>query len=476
MYLIQPWKHQLDIIERAMDLPEYAIFADMGTGKTATAINILRHKFIKHKRIMRTMIFCPPVVRRQWAGEFDAHSKVSDMVRVLEGAGKKRLKMFRQQAWESMEGPLYDMPKTGIFITNYESLLMKGLFSEFKRWKPEILIFDESHMVKNHKAKRTRLAIELADRAKYKYILTGTPILNSPADIWAQFRILDGGATFDKNFYAFRAKYFHDRNAGMPPQKYFPDWRPRPGIEDQFNHRIYAKASRVMKADCLDLPPYVRQVREVEMTPEQRRFYNEMKKHLVAYLNDKACVATIAVVKGLRLQQIVSGFFSDDEGEVERFEPNPRIKALQELVEEIAPTGAKIIVWACFKENYTAIAKALEGYKLGFIHGGMTDKERQEYIESFQNGDTQIMVANQQAGGVGVNLTSASYAIYYSRNFSLEADLQSEARNYRGGSDIHERVTRIDLVCPDTIDQVVLDALKNKENLANNILSIKDKL
>jgi SNF2 family DNA or RNA helicase len=137
-------------------------------------------------------------------------------------------------------------------------------------------------------------------------------------------------------------------------------------------------------------------------------------------------------------------------------------------------------VWACFRENYQAIADLLnEGknpieYRL--LVGGMTEKDRLKSIEDFQTDPkVRVLVANQSAGGVGVNLTAASSMIYFSRNFSLEADMQSEARNHRGGSEVHDKITRIDLVAPGTIDEVVLDALLRKENLAANILAYKER-
>jgi len=475
-YLLQPWQHQLEIIEKAKDRNHYAIFAEVGTGKSGMLVNILRHKFYEQKKVLRTIILCPPIVRNNWLSEFKLHSKVSDRVVVLKGPGKKRLATFEKYAFGDAFGPLYDMKNDCIFVTNYESLSMKELFHAFKKWQPECLALDESHRCKSFQAKRTKLAIELADLCRYKYLLTGTPILNTPMDIWSQFRILDGGETFDKNFWAFKARYFYDKNSGMPAQKYFPDWRPRPGIADTFNSLIYAKSSRVLKKDCLDLPPLVRETRSINLEDDQKRMYEEMKKNFVAYLDDKACVATLALTKALRLQQITSGFWRDDAGKDFEFTKNNRLDALMEVLDEIVPSGHKVIIWACFAKNYEQIMKRIgDKYKACLLVGGMSDKEREGSLDTFAK-DGEILVANQQAGGIGINLTMSSYSIYYSRNFSLEADLQSEARNYRGGSEIHEKVTRIDLLAPGTIDEIIHDALSRKENLANSILKLKDRL
>ena len=484
-YIIEPWEHQKKAIALAFKalvtdkLQGFALFMEMGTGKTATTINILRMLFGINKRVMRTIIFCPPVVRENWKREFRMHSKIDQKdIIVLEGAGTKRYDKFTLNAFEEAFGPLTSAKKNKVFITNYESLSMEKLFKMISIWEPEILIFDESHKLKSHKSKRTKLAIKLADKAAYKVALTGTPILNTPMDIWSQFRILDGGQTFDKNFFAFRARYFQDKNAGMPTTKYFPDWRPIQGLEQMFNGLIYRKAFRALKKDCLDLPEIVRKRVDVEMSPDQRRMYKEMERLYVTYLGDKACVASIALTKALRLQQITSGHFVDDTGQAHNFKTNPRIDALGEILAQLVDDH-KVIVWSAFKQNYKAIVALCEKLEAPAVTltGGMTDKQRQRAIDDFQEKPSvRVMIANQQAGGTGVNLTAASYMVYFSKGYALEADLQSEARCHRGGSEIHESITRIDLVAPDTIDQVITEALARKENLANNILRLKELL
>jgi SNF2 family DNA or RNA helicase len=470
--LVELWNHQKLAVTKAIHQRDYALFMDMGTGKTATTVNILRHHYTKEKRVMRTLILAPVVVVENWKREFKVHSKIpQDLILTLTASGKKRAKDFE---------PISNARKNAVVISNFESLNMADLYKLFVQWQPEVIVIDESQRIKNPKAKRTKLAIALGDMAKHRYILSGTPILNDAMDVFAQYRFLDGGETFGKNFFEFRARYFEDRNAGMPAQRYFPNWQPRAGAYQEFNRLLYLKAMRVLKKDCLDLPPVVRKTIAVELTPQQRKNYEEMKKDFVTYLDDKACVANLALTKALRLLQIASGFFKDTEDEKAiHYDNSNRIEALKELLEMITP-NEKVIVWACFRENYQAIADLLnEGknpieYRL--LVGGMTEKDRLKSIEDFQTDPkVRVLVANQSAGGVGVNLTAASSMIYFSRNFSLEADMQSEARNHRGGSEVHDKITRIDLVAPGTIDEVVLDALLRKENLAANILAYKER-
>lgn len=465
-FKIKPWAHQLEAINKASLMEGYALFFEVGTGKTLTAVNIIRAKCYQKKRILRTLILCPPVVKENWKREFLANSTIDPRkIDILEGPSKNRIKFL-------------DESNNPIVITNYESLGIKELFQSIKNKNFEAIVFDESHLLKNFRAKRTKAAIELADKSEFKLLLTGTPILNTPMDIWSQFRILDGGKTFDRNFFAFRARYFFDKNAGMPSQKYFPNWQPIKELDKIFNAKIYKKAARVLKKDCLDLPPFVRKRVFTMLSPEQHRMYESMKKSFIAYLEDKACVAQIALTRALRLQQILCGFFVDDEDNVHKFEKNPRLEALKDILESIGQEH-KIIIWTTFRDTYADIENLLLDMGIGYstLYGGMTDRKRQDAVDNFNlDPNYRVLVANQAAGGTGVNLTAATYAIYFSRTYSLQDDTQSEGRCYRGGSEVHEKITRIDIVAPDTLDEIILDCLARKENLANNILRIKDSL
>lgn len=436
----------------------------MGAGKTATAINILRGWYAKRGHLLRTLVLGPPIVVENWKREFKVHSKVGHRVVCLTGAGFNRRQVFAAADPES------------IFVTNYEALLMPELFEDLQRWEPEAIVFDESHKLKSLQAKRTKLAIKLADKARYRLILTGTPILNSPMDVFAQFRVMDGGATFGKNFFVFRAQYFHDKNAAMPRDKYFPNWVPRPNALSELHHKIAPVSMVVKKAECLDLPPLVRKTAFVELSKDQAKLYNAMKKDFIAYMNDKACVAQLAITKALRLQQIVSGFVTLEEEGGERsnvpIKDNPRAIALRDLLEELTPDH-KCLVWAVFKENYRTVRRVCEelGVELVEVHGGVGEKARQEAVDRFQSDkNVRVFLGHPGSAGIGINLVASSYAIFYSRTFSLEQDLQAEARNHRGGSEIHERITRIDLVAKGTIDEAITEKLAAKVDVSDKVL------
>jgi len=481
------WKHQKDALFHALQRPNFALFHSMGTGKTGTTINIIRHRFAEKGHVRRTLILSPLITLENWANEFKEFSKInpSDVI-VLRGSGAKKYERFILSVTDPETGM---MSRNRIIIANYEAMQNKDLHKNILLWRPEILICDEAHRVRNHAGKRAKAVCQIADLALHKYILTGSPILNDAQDVFFQYRIMDGGETFGTNFYAFRARYFQDKNASFQGKgHYYPDWQERPELYAELTDKMYfdsrrkPKAHRVTKEECLDLPPLVRVKIQVELGKEQRKMYDEMKKHFLTFVQDlqhkkepQAVVANLAVTKAIRLQQITAGFVKTDLGEEHSITDVPRLEALRDLLEDVAGSG-KVIVWACFKQNYRDIAKLCETMKLKYvlITGDQSIAEKEIAMKEFRNDSSiKICIANQSAAGIGVNLVEAPVSIFYSRNFSLEADLQAESRNYRAGSDMHSKVTRYDIIATGTIDEIVAEALEHKLNVGEQILKLK---
>jgi len=326
--------------------------------------------------------------------------------------------------------------------------------------------------IKDYRSKRTKAAVKLSTTALHRYILTGTPILNSPVDIFTQFQALDCGETFGNNFYAFRNRYLYDANAHMPRDRHFPNWKIRPGALEEINELIYKKAMRVTKEECLDLPPLVKETVYVELSAEQRRAYEEMKKDFITYIKDKACVATIALTKALKLMQITTGFVAIDEVTKVDLDNSPRISALKELLEALTPDH-KVIVWAVFKHNYEAIRKVCSSLRIQYVevHGEISSAKKFEAVDTFNNDPScRVFIGHPGSGGIGISLISSDYSVYFSRNFSLENDIQSESRNHRGGSEKHKKITRIDIVAKDTIDEAITKALASKLDISDKVL------
>ncbi len=480
-FITEPWSHQREAIVKSFEWRDVALLWEPGTGKSGATINILRGRYASYGKLLRTLILAPPVVLKNWQNEFKMHSKINQKdIIILRGTGQKRIAQLKEALYDPQTETY---TKSCILLTNYEALINKEIFKYIEWWAPEILVADESHRCKDFKSKRANLVAKISERTKHNYILTGTPVLNSSMDLFMQYKILDRGDTFGKNFYAFRGLYFEDKNARMPAHIHFPKFEPRPSAYAEFQKRIYQKSLRATKDECLDLPDLVRTIREVELSDEQKRLYNEMRDDYLTFLKaetdsgkPRAIVAQLAITKALRLQQIVSGFAKDESGEIHSLESVPRIAVLAELLQEICGQGHKVIVWSVFKENYRSIRELCEKLKIESVelHGEISLKEKEANLKRFKEDPaTKVMIANQRAGGIGVSMVAASYAIYFSKNFSLEDDLQSEARNHRGGSEIHQKITRIDLVAPNTIDELITEALRNKKNIGDQILEWK---
>jgi SNF2 family DNA or RNA helicase len=316
---------------------------------------------------------------------------------------------------------------------------------------------------------------------KHRYILTGTPILNSPLDLYQQYKILDAGETFGKNYFAFRAEYFRDDNTFLVGKhNYFPKFVPIKSKFDELTDKVYSKATRVLKKDCLDLPPLIIKTVKIPMAAEQAKAYKEMKKEYITFLGDihggtHASVAMQATTKAIRLQQICCGFLKTEEGQEIPFQHNPKLDITRDIVEQLVPNH-KVIIWTSFICNYKMLADMLEGSKIKYVllTGQQTNKQKEEAIDNFKSdADVRVIVCNRKTGGTGVNLTSASYSIVYGRDFNLANELQSEARNHRAGSEIHSSITKINLVMEGTIDESIMQALENKQSISDVILDLK---
>jgi non-specific serine/threonine protein kinase len=475
------WRHQREALDLSQQIANLALFMEVGTGKTRATIEILRYRCAANGRLLKTLIFVPKIVCTNWQREIKEYSKIHPYdVHVLLGTGTQRIRDFKKYVCQN------EIPtKSQIIITNYESVQMDGFFSLLQQWQPEVIIADECHRLKNPESKRAQRVIQLADMAMHKYALTGTPILNSAMDIFNIYRFLDGGETFGKSFWKFRAIWFEDENAGWAGQaNYFPKYVPRPQTYAELNRLIYKKAVRAVKAECLDLPPFVRKEVHADMGKEQAKLYKDLKEQYIAYIDDKlkteprAVVAQLAVTKALRLMQIVTGYAKADDGSIYKIKDNPRLDALEELLEELTPNH-KVIVWSVFHENYEDIKAVCNKLNIGFgeLHGKISQKERESAISNFRSEPScRVLIANQAAGGIGINLIESDVSIYYSKNFSLEQDIQSEGRNYRGGSERHTSVTRIDIVALNTIDELVTQALATKQEIAGKVLDWREQL
>lgn len=468
----------MDAVEFFADKDDGNLFFEMGCGKTGTAILTYRNWCNIAQKRMRALVICPSVVLHNWKDEFGLFSKIepSSITVLAKGSGNDKALSVRSKV---------DDPHSLILTVNYEALLNDNLFNAIEEWRPEVIIYDEIHLAKNPDTKRSKKCMRLGEFATKRLGLTGTPILNSVMDIFGVFRTIDKGDTFGINKYTFQNRYLLDMNASWKGRgsSYFPKWVNNPKTFEELNEKIYRKSLRKLKTECLDLPPLVKIKLLCEMGTQQAKVYNNLAKDFVAFISDNkskgidnSITANLAITKGLRLLQIATGFVVNDAGETIEFDKVPRLDRTKELLEQIViDSNSKCILWCSYKQNYKMMKRICEELKIKYvmITGEENTSQKRESELAFQNNpEVMVVIANRKAGGVGVNLTAGSYSIVYSRNFSLDEQLQSEARNHRGGSEVHDKITKYDLACENTLDEQVLIALDGKEKISTSILDM----
>lgn len=461
------WAHQVKAIEMART-KNLALLLPPGTGKTRCMIEILREEFTKKGGIQNTLIFSPLSVCNQWKEEFKKYSEISpDRILVLTQSGRHRTELLTKQMAKG---------RGFIAITNYESVQIKSFYEQLLKWSPFVSICDEAHRLKDSSSVRARKIYPLTIAATRRFIMTGTIAPNSLLDVYGQYQALYPGI-FGPSFWQFKNRFFEDRNAGMPAHVRFPNWQPKRESSQIIGSILSDTSIQAKKEDCLDLPPLLEIKVPVGLGVEQAKCYREMLKEYITELEGTTSVAEFSLTKSLRLRQIMGGFVSAGGDSVSSlFKDNPRIDALRGLLQEM--NGAKVIIWATFKTEYKLIAATCKelGLSFGFLTGEQNVTEKQETMRQFQEGDLQVIIANPQAASEGINLHAASYAIYYTRDYSQIHFEQSRARNYRGGSEIHPKITHYFLVATGTIDEVISEALLNKKSVAKELSSWIEKI
>lgn len=372
-------------------------------------------------------------------------------------------------------------PTLFVAVINYESVWRtnedkpnESVFDAITEWKPDMIICDESQRIKSNTANQSKAMHKLGDLAKYKLILSGTPIQNSAMDVWSQYRFLDK-TVFGENFYSFRARY--GVMGGFNGKQVV-------GVRDTdiLTAKAHSIAYRVTKDEALDLPEQTFENREIELTPKERKLYDQVKKECMAEIDGGVISAAMITTRLLRLQQITGGFVQlDDEANPTQI-GNGKLKALEDIVDDyVVDGGKKLVVFARFLPEIHVICAMLDKKKIPDGKGGTKPMryskiwgevklaDRGEQVRQFQSeDDVRVFVAQIDTAGLGITLTAADTAVYYSLNYNYAAYEQSLARIHRIGQ--KNNCTYIHLVCPRTVDMQILKALHKKEDLAKSIV------
>ena len=462
----KPYEHQLVALEKSWDKEEFAYFMEMGTGKSKVLIDNIAMLYDKGK-INAAMIIAPKGVYRNWlSSEIPTHMPSHIQYKsVLWTASTSKTK---DKEYQSLFETDYNLH---IFIMNVEALSTpKGMTfaRKFLSCHNTLIAVDESTTIKTPKAARTRNIISIANLAKYRRILTGSPITKSPLDLYTQCKFLNEHLLGFSSYYSFQNRYacMVDKWFGGRKVSVIKSYQRL----DELSKSIEPFSYRVLKEDCLDLPDKIYIRREIELTEEQLKMYQSMKLVAMAALKGKVVKAPHVLTQLMRLHQITCGHVMTETGEIVDIENN-RLKELINILEEVE---SKVIIWSHYTHDIRKISAELRkiyGEDSVVEYYGETDSEiRQESIDKFQDprSPVRFFVGNPQTGGYGITLTAASTVIYYSNGYDLEKRLQSEDRAHRIGQ--KKSVTYIDLIAEKTVDEKIVKALRKKINIASEVL------
>lgn len=471
------YPHQTAEFELSRDMESRALWWEMGTAKSRPIIDTIAWLYGRGK-ITAALILAPKAVAPNWARtELPRH--LPDDVRpatriLLWRTDKAGTQWYRREVAEALahdgllvvcmsyDGIMQGKPGVGQFTgCRTAEKVLTG--------RDTIMVLDESARIKSPGTKRTKRVQAAGRRAKYRRVLTGTPVANSPFDVFAQIRFLD------PDFWARRGcngfAQFKDR-FGEWVRLRRKDGQAYPSLVGYRNlPELYAAVdtvgSRHLKSEVLNLPPKTYERRHFDLTPGQRDVYDTLRKKFMVDLGDGLISAPLAITRILRLQQITSGYCPTDDGDVADLDPGARLDVLQDVLEDVPH---QCIVWARFKHDYAVIAERLRKMKRTYVEyvGDTKHTDREQAVDRFQAGDAQVFLASAQCAGEGLTLTAAQTVVYYNTTYKLGDRLQSEDRAHRAGQE--HPVTYVDIVAQDTIDEKVLEALKAKKNLADLIM------
>lgn len=504
------YKHQAKALDLSKDLPAFAFLMEMGTGKTRPIIETATHLHRKRK-IEALVVLAPNGVQRNWVlNELPKWCDTEYRATWWTSNPNKK----QQAALDSVVGRPFDGIR--VIAANYEScnsLKFKVFLRKFLKSFPSLMVLDESTRIKTPQSKRTKYIIGARQLPKYRRIMSGLVTPNSPFDIYKQFEFLNPDILGYGSFYAFKAhfaviedneyklKAIQRRNKERQEAalaegstKHYSTRAPQlVKIDEDTGQPMYRNLEelaeliapysyRVLKSECLDLPEKVYQRLSVELTPKQRRAYNEVAEELIAEFEEGSITTALAIVRMGRLAQITGGYWCLDDETVRPIDGKfPKLEAILETIEDIQGKSA---IWTHYTHENELIVEALSdiygGKSVVQYYGKTNNNNKQIAVDRFSNivRDTKgkphfkdtganFWVGEPHSGGIGLELITAEAAFYYSNSFNLEDRLQSEDRHHRSG--LRHVVTYFDAEAEDTIDQKIINSLRNKLNISTII-------
>lgn len=471
-----PFKHQSTARERSRGKEFFALFMEMGTGKSfADTLDTI--DLVTDFGCDGWFIVAPKGTYANWILELDKHlpPEMKREVHLWTGGSSKReqgaLDALCRQRKETLR----------VLVMNVEALSMskraRMAASRFMAsCRAAKMTVDESTCIKSPSAERTKACVMLGRAARWRRILTGMPVTKSPLDVFGQFEFLKEGSLGFRNFYSFRGTYaiMRDTRVGARKVQVVVNFRNL----DDLRARIERHSYRVTKEECLDLPPKIYQMRHVELTDEQQRLYEKIRDEATVQLESGDHVtATEVMTQMLRMHQVLCGHVSDETGVVHDV-PSNRFRDLLSLLEE---ASGKVIIWAPYRRTLDKIVAAIREHEefgpqsVVQYDGSTSDEDRKIAIQRFQGTESvphdencRFFVGNPSTGGFGITLTRATTVVYFASGWSLEKRLQSEDRAHRHGQ--FHPVNIVDLIAPGTVEEKIVKTLRRGIDVASTIV------
>jgi SNF2 family DNA or RNA helicase len=466
-YRTTPYKHQDEIFLKSRDLIAYGLFWEMGTGKSKPFIDTMAWLFLKGE-IDGVIVVSDKGAYLNWEIEEIPRHMPNIPYRI--GHWNSHMRKAEQAVMERL---MVAQDNTlDILCVNIEALSSERATLAVERFIKNhycLMIIDESTSIKNPKAQRTLSAWKLGAQCDYRRIATGTPITQSPLDLFAQCQFLKPGLIGCNSFTAFRSYYATTILQSFGGRKPFLQITGYKNL-DHLNRILQSFSSRILKTQCLDLPDKVYETLVIEHTPEQAAMYESLKRTAIIQLEQGLLTSTSALTTINKLMQINCGHVKLDDGTLLDV-PSNRVNITVDLLETLG--NEKVIIWCAYQRDVQLLLaeikqRKLDGYAVHY-YGLTTTEERAEHLRRFHTDPRcQWFIGTAATGGKALTLVEANKTIYYSNTYQLEDRLQSEDRNHRIGQT--NKVTYIDMVCPGTIDQKVLASLKTKQDLASQVL------
>jgi len=461
----KPYAHQITALEKSWNRETYAYFMEMGTGKTKVLIDNAAMLYDKGK-IDGLLIVAPKGVVGTWYDQ-ELPTHLPGHIENVTVLWQANITKTQKEKLDS----LFEPEETfHILIMNVEALsTSKGtdFASKFINSHNTLMVIDESTTIKNPSAKRTKNILNLSTQTKYRRIMTGSPVTKNPLDLYSQCEFLSPWLLDFTSYYAFRNRYaemktLHVRGRSIQVVDKFKNLH-------ELSEQLKGFSYRVLKEDCLDLPEKNWTKRQITLTPDQRKIYIQMKETALAHLNGKVASTMTVLTQLMRLHQITCGHFTADDGTIQRI-ANNRVNELMDVLSEME---GKAIIWAHYQYDVKDIIKEIvKVYGPGSVvdYYGLTPQdERDINRKKFQSDPKcRFLVGTPSTGGYGLTLTAANTVIYYSNGYDLEKRLQSEDRAHRIGQ--KKNVTYVDIIAEDTVDEKIVKALRDKINVASQVL------